>query len=228
MLSISGRIELNSWIGFSIAGGLNYYHGDPDFELPALKITSACMKHEGNDDPLNYAKIVRLSDDEDGKSEEDAFQANLSQIVHGSDLTWKLSRFRVHPDRVELQYVNKDNDWHLAEIRGHEFYIVIDVAVDDNKDCQFETFDIYVSRCFSGEYYSTIYRSGDKNRHYELWHSESHTVTRPTPKNRFDRMLAKMLFPDYYSKEPSCTDYQYLFGRKTFLEIHENLPLIGE
>lgn len=183
------------------------------------------MKHEGNDDPLNYARIVRLSYDEDGKAKEDAFQANLSQIVHGSDPTWKLSGFRVHPDRVELQYVNKDDNWHLAEIREHEFRIVIDVPVSDEEDCQFETFSINVSRCLSGEFHSIIHRSSDKNRHYELWYSETHTITHPAPKNRFARMLAKMIFPDYYEKEPSCIDYQYSFGRKTFLEIHQDLPL---
>lgn len=214
MLSIGGRIELNSWIGFSIAGGLNYYYSDPDFELPTLKITSACMKHEGNDDPLNYARIVRLSDDEDGKAKEDAFQANISRIIHGEDSKWKLLGFRVFPDGIELQYGHEDGDYHFAEIHEHEFGMTIDVPVSDEEGCQFETFSINVGRCFSGEYHSTIRRSGEQNQHYELWYSESHTITHPAPKNRFARLLAKMLFPDYYSKKPSCIDYQYPFGQK--------------
>lgn len=228
MLSITGRIELDNWTGFEVAGGLEEYQGDSGFSSPELKIAYARMTNGDKNDPLDYARVVHLTDDESAEANETAFQAIIPQVVHGLNPDWKLVGFRVFPDGVELCYVNKDYDYQMAIIENREFRIGIDVPVSDAVDCELESFQIDIRRCYSGEYYSTIDRSSNASRHYELWYSKSHTVTHPAPKNRFAKWIAKMLFPNYYGgKKPSCIDDKYSFGRKTFLEIYDVSPIVA-
>lgn len=222
MLSITSRIQLDEWSGFEVAGGSVSGGDDSSFSDPELKIN---IEDSSFDEVLKHAKVVRLTDEDDLIAQEDEFQRKIPQIISGSDPEWKIVSFRVFPNGIRLEAVNKDYDFQLAEIRDLKFRVTINVPVTDDPGSEMEEFRIEISQSFSEDFYAWIHRSGEPNRSYELWYSKTHTVTFPKPTNWFARWVAKMLFPDYYKKNLKCIDHMFDPHEKTYLVVHESTPI---
>lgn len=185
------------------------------------------------------------------------FQQNMLKILHDEDEDWILFGFDVMPYGVRLRYQSRYLDEETVVIGGFEFSISIAVPVTNEKlidrslarvadaevidqlklllgiddsvadEPDVEYFNIEIRRCFSGEYYAYIRRSGEPNKYYELWDDRTNAVFTLGPKNRFAKWLAKILFPYYYEREMSTINYQFHPINKTYLVIREDLPIIA-
>ena len=231
MLSITGRMELSYWSGFEVCGGERAYGNDPGFESPALRIAECFVcGAETSVDARKYAKVVHLVDDDDleGVQEERDFAHILQDVVHDKNPGWKLVGFRVFPDAVELRYASRSHDFQLVHIEKRVFRINIVVPATDDSEGPTETFGVEIDRSFDGEYHANISRSGDRNIRYAIWYDNTLEVLTPKPTNKVLKFLAKLLFPDFYSKGLSCINYQYGAFKRMYLEIWQDMPILAK
>lgn len=233
MLSITSRQELSYWSGFEVCGGGHEYANDPGFNSPTLKIAS-CSTRLGDKtiDAREYAELVHLVDDDDQErmQEEKDFERILQDIVYDKNPDWKLVGFRVFPDAVELNYASKswNCDFQLIRIEGRAFRINIVVPITDEPEGPTEMFYIDISRSYSGDYYADIGRSGDRNTTYNIWYDDTLRVLAPKPKSKVLKFIAKLLFPDFYSKSPTCINSQYGAFSRMYLEVRRSTPLLAD
>ncbi len=226
MISVTERIELDQWSGFQICGGRLSPGDDPDFDYPALKLERCCTTDTRDVDARAFAKVVPLEVNEEVAESEGEFKTILHDVVYGKHPDWKLVSFRVFPDGVWLKYASRNYNFHLVDISGVPFHMTILVPVINDPAALTEAFTISVGQCFSGEYAATIRRSGDRHIHYELLTDDTLGIMAPKPQNKIAKAIAKMLFPDWYNKKVSCVHYRYDVCKKTYLEIHRELPIL--
>lgn len=211
MVEYCERKRLDMWTGYHIyiadcvsLDDLRDWDQNFGITIEKCKIDSSMIRPE------------HFVDEEDMNDDDYWWNEHYLEVFEGKHENFYLVGFRILAKGIWLYYSGREAYFCMTIEKCH-FGISLSVPCSRQND-EKEWFRVRCSQNFSGQWYTTMTRSGEPDNRYEFGEYEDTPYYRtpvPKPKTRIGRWILKMLYPEGFKdpmeSEPEYQCYRYGF-----------------